>query len=126
IGAISVPLDPSHPRSRVSRVLDEVEPRAILGQRSALDALGLAGENVLAFDEIPANGSFEVASDRSESGYIFYTSGSTGDPKGVLCRMDQLAHYLGVARERYRFTDGDRFCSIARPTFSICMWELLS
>ncbi|HEY6877849.1 MAG TPA: AMP-binding protein, partial [Polyangiales bacterium] len=45
---------------------------------------------------------------------------------GVLATQRNLAHYLNVARERFAFDASDVFCSLARYTFSISFFELLS
>jgi amino acid adenylation domain-containing protein len=67
-----------------------------------------------------------VGRDPSLPAYSLYTSGTTGKPKGVVATHGNLAHYLEVARDAYGFTADDVFCSLARYTFSISLFELLS
>lgn len=130
VGAIWVPVDPAHPKERIARILEEINPALAIGQVEALNHANIPGSIALTFEQALAS-PLAVSPDfnnldRSRSGYIFYTSGSTGVPKGVLCGMEQLGHYLGVARDRYGFCPEDIFSSIARYTFSISMWDLLS
>ncbi|HEY8926740.1 MAG TPA: amino acid adenylation domain-containing protein [Polyangia bacterium] len=67
-----------------------------------------------------------AARDPSLPAYSLYTSGTTGKPKGVVATHGNLAHYLEVARDAYGFVADDIFCSLARYTFSISLFELLS
>ncbi|HYV43738.1 MAG TPA: AMP-binding protein, partial [Myxococcaceae bacterium] len=55
-----------------------------------------------------------------------YTSGTTGKSKGVVATQGNLAFYVHAAAQRYGFAPRDVFVSIARYTFSISLWELLS
>lgn len=130
-GAIYVPIDPTHPPARIQTILADTRPALVLSTKEVVDALGLISTSHWCFDTeldtLPDPVGFvpvDVSPD--DIAYVFYTSGTTGKPKGVLATHGNLDHYLAVARERYGFGPHDTFCSIARYTFSISMFELLS
>src|SRR6185369_10947090 len=97
-----------------------------------LPTLPLAGRRALALDRaapelarLPEE-DLNLAVSPHQSAYVFYTSGSTGTPKGVLASQANLASYLRLARERYGFGSADVMAALARFSFSISLFELLS
>jgi amino acid adenylation domain-containing protein len=127
---IYLPLDPTHPEALVGRMLEEAQPRVVL-THSALAGLTRAFTQ-LCFDTDwgiveprPAT-SPALASSLEDAAYLLYTSGTTGRPKGVVATQGNLAHYIHVAQQKYGFRASDVFCSLARYTFSISMFDLVS
>jgi amino acid adenylation domain-containing protein len=130
-GAVYVPLDPSHPEALIANILSDVNPGAVLTQ-SKLRALTNPGRYAqFCFDtdsqltealpaSVPA-----VNVTLNDAAYVLYTSGTTGRPKGVTARHANLAHYIHVAQQKYGFQRDDVFCSLARYTFSISLFELV-
>jgi amino acid adenylation domain-containing protein len=131
-GAVYVPLDPTHPEALIATILDEVQPGLVLTQ-SKLSALTNPAQHVqFCFDtdwhrieSLPASAP-AVKITLDDSAHVLYTSGTTGKPKGVDARHGNLAHYIHVAQQAYGFGPSDVFCSLARYTFSISLFELLS
>ena len=125
-GAVYVPLDPTHPDALIAMMLEEASPRVVLTHRALTSKT--AGHEQLYLEETPDDleGERALKVDVCSGAYLLYTSGTTGRPKGVMATHSNLAHYLGVARQRYGFGPEDVFASIARYTFSISFFELLS
>jgi amino acid adenylation domain-containing protein len=131
-GAIYVPLDPAYPAARIRASLEDIQPRLVI-TRSHLKGKGLFdGVQTAALDEIETlakglseeNLDLDIGAD--QTAYIYYTSGTTGKPKGAAASHANLASYIRAARERYRIDWSDVMPAIARFSFSISMFELMS
>ena len=129
IGAIYVPIDPSFPPARIHAILLEISARLVLTDgpirvvpsEFAMIACGIA--ELIHSSEIETNPNY-LPSLESLS-HIYFTSGTTGRPKGVLSTHDNLVHYVESAIHRYGFNQEDAFIAAARFTFSISMFELM-
>ena len=131
-GAVYVPLDPGYPPARIRAILDDTRPKRILTRSPLVARLGLGPGRCFAFDSdsaaldgLPAhNPGLRV--DPTQTASIYYTSGTTGQPKGVMASQANLRAYIDLARERYAFDARDVMPAIARFSFSISMFELMA
>ena len=108
-----VPIDVSTPTARVERVM-EVSEAGVL----------LTPEKVAA---IPAGASYDAARRVGESDpfYVLFTSGSTGEPKGVVITLANLNHYLGWMRGAHEFVPGGEvFLNHAPFTFDLSVHDI--
>lgn len=131
-GAVYVPLDPTHPKALITSILDEAQPRLVLTQSKLRGITNPDDFPQFCFDtdwhfieKLPVETPL-VDVNLSTPGYLLYTSGTTGKPKGVLATHGNLAHYIHAAQQMYGFCSEDVFCSLARYTFSISLFELVS
>jgi len=128
-GCVYVPLDPAFPLVHMARVLQEVPPALIVHDgEDTLFPLDHR-DQCIRFDEValvhlPAEAP-SVARSLDTPSHIFFTSGTTGNPKAVLSSQHNLLQYIGAAIKRFRFTSRDVFVAAARPSFSISLFELL-
>lgn len=123
-GKIYVPLDPSYPRERLAAILEDSQASLILtdGRNRAL-ALELASGRypLLNVDELdpdlPAeNLGLSISSDAVAA--IFYTSGSTGQPKGVMQSHRTVLHRVMIDTNHFHICPEDRLSLLSSPSYS--------
>ncbi|MEU9252089.1 amino acid adenylation domain-containing protein [Streptomyces sp. NPDC048270] len=62
----------------------------------------------------------------SAAGYLVYTSGTTGRPKGVHVPLTALAGHLAAAVECFGLTEDDVVLHFARPTVDVAVEQVLT
>jgi len=119
-GRVVIPLDPAAPAAEVARVLAVARPQAAVSDSGRDLPSGLA---VLRPPEAPtaqdAVDAVEIPVGAAAAGGIFLcTSGTTGTPKGILLREDQLSHVAAAVAGHHRLTPADRgYCCL--PLFHV-------
>jgi amino acid adenylation domain-containing protein len=121
-GKIYVALDPSYPQSRTAYMLENCEAKLLLTDaRHFLFAEQLAegGQKVVNCDDIDpstavANPNCSVVG--NTAAFLLYTSGSTGNPKGV------LHNHRNVLIEVRNYTSDVRIC----PDDRLAVWHSFS
>ncbi|MBD3884823.1 amino acid adenylation domain-containing protein [Phormidium tenue FACHB-886] len=131
-GGVYVPLDSTHPKDRLTAILEDTQAKVLLTQAQLQPKLPAIAEHTICLDQdweiinsfSSHNPGNEISPD--QTAYIIYTSGTTGKPKGVMASHRNLVNYILATQERLGFDHHDVMPSIARYTFSIAMFELLS
>ena len=111
-GRVAVPLDPGAPAADVARMLKVAQPWALVGDdlEAGLPVLGLPEPGLSGFAGGPGAA--------GRGGIFLCTSGTTGTPKGILLREDQLTHVAAAVAAHHRLTPADRgYCCL--PLFHI-------
>ncbi len=135
-GGVLLMLDPKLPATRRGVMLREARSRFLLrldGPEDDLDALAVPPETgVLSAAEIFAGPVSEpdpaAAGDETlalgEAAYIFFTSGTTGVPKGILGRHRGLSHFLAWQRETFEVGPGDRSAQLTGLSFDVVLRDI--
>lgn len=98
-GAAYVPLDGSYPQVRLAFMTRDVGVRCVVASSGHAPALAEIQAPVVTVAELMRSGSREERPAESDPGglaYIMYTSGSTGEPKGVAVTHHNVAHFLNA------------------------------
>jgi amino acid adenylation domain-containing protein len=125
--AAYLPLDPTFPAARLTAVVDDAEPAAIVTQAVLASQLPGWGLPVVLCDRVPDLAHLRllpVATDPEALAYVMYTSGSTGVPKGVEIRHRSAVNLLRSMQREPGFSDGDGLLAVTTPTFDISVLEM--
>lgn len=103
-GKFCVPLDPLYPKTRNQRVIDDSKARCILTDSACVDlAREMAGEgrswieldgNKSSLCSDSGSGDIGLPVSPDDFAYVLYTSGSTGEPKGVIQNHRNVLHFI--------------------------------
>lgn len=111
-GGAYVPLDPSYPETRLAFIIEETSAHLLLSVDKLRARLPGHAERLVCLDS-----EWPVIDKQSEANpvnpatpdnlaYVLYTSGSTGNPKGVMIPHRGLVNYLSWAVKFYRVGEG--------------------
>ncbi|WP_446745051.1 non-ribosomal peptide synthetase [Silvibacterium acidisoli] len=128
-GSCYVPLDPHHPRQRLTSILEECKPVAVLSDTHHASSFdGVVSCPVLQMDTACPEISPEpvLASPAPDDlAYIIYTSGTTGKPKGVQISQVSLLNLLETIRQKPGLSPRDRWLAVATISFDIATMDML-
>jgi len=129
-GAAWLPLDPSLPPERIDFMLRDTGAGVVVTQHPLerepalrrarcvlVDALGSESAKPPPVEGWPSHS--------DDLAYLMYTSGSTGQPKGVMITHGALSHYVRSMRERLQVTSDDVYLHTAAFAFSSSVRQLL-
>jgi len=108
-----VPLDTALPQQRIDKIL-----------ATSRAALILTPEEIAQFSASNARAPADPVQ-RDNPFYILFTSGSTGEPKGVIITLACLEHFLAWMIAEQRFTElGETFLNQAPFSFDLSVMDL--
>jgi amino acid adenylation domain-containing protein len=129
-GKVFVPLDPEHPEARSRFILEDVAAEVILtDNKHHAQAAALAGgqQTVVNVDALPADLPTRdpgLPVDPSSLAYILYTSGSTGQPKGIMQDHATLLHIALRCTNTFHVSADDRLTLLASCTYAAAMTDI--
>lgn len=125
-GAAYVPLDPGFPVGRLTYMAQDARLSAVL-THGALAPLPADHAITCLVEEISSDVTgltFDLVSPDAAA-YILYTSGSTGQPKGVVIPHRALNNFVGSMQREPGVTAADRILAVTTLSFDIAVLELL-
>jgi amino acid adenylation domain-containing protein len=125
-----IPLAPSQPAARIARILADAEAGVIVtdsANRLLANAVAAAGMQVIDIEASPhilgpERPTVEVSPDASA--YLLYTSGSTGEPKGVVQSHRNVLHHIRNYTNALHITSEDRVLLLASYTFDAAVMDI--
>lgn len=125
-GCAFLPISPITPCSRIKFILSDTKAKIVISN-SKLE--NMIDSNIILTPNdamsLPAK-TFQALSIPSTSiSYVMYTSGSTGNPKGVLIEHHSMMNLFESLIEKLNITSEDQFIALTDYTFDISLIELL-
>jgi amino acid adenylation domain-containing protein len=131
-GAAYVPMDPGFPKARLVFMLADTGTPILLTQQALLASLPKHPCKVLCVDNdwtliasnISTNPIIRVQVDALA--YVMFTSGSTGDPKGVMIEHRALVNHMAWMQDRFPLNTSDRLLLKTSISADASIWELFA
>src|SRR5439155_6148157 len=132
-GGAYLPIEPHFPADRIARTLSRAGCRLVLTERGSTATLdraldSLSGVQTLfiaaAYEEDHADGDLGVDVAPDQLAYIYFTSGSTGGPKGAMCEHAGMLNHLYAKIDDLGIGAGQVVAQTAPQCFDISLWQL--
>ncbi|MGW3207611.1 non-ribosomal peptide synthetase [Streptomyces sp. NPDC001135] len=134
-GGTYLPIEPHFPAGRITATLSRAGCRLVLTEAGSTHTLdqalaGLPGCEKLLIDAAYAephdDGDLGLAIDAGRLAYIYFTSGSTGEPKGAMCEHAGMLNHLHAKIDDLGIGEGSVVAQTAPQCFDISLWQLIS
>jgi amino acid adenylation domain-containing protein len=113
-GAAYVPLDPDHPQERFAAVLVDTGCTLVL----TADSLPSIVDEAISVEVCGATA--------ADAAYVIHTSGSTGEPKGVVITHGGIANRVAWTVDTHELSSGDRVLQKTNLSFDAAAWEIFA
>ncbi len=132
-GGVYLPIEPHFPTDRIARMLTRAECKLALSETGSDTSLDQAIKNQPSFRKLLIADAYKESHQTDNLGievgfeqaaYIFFTSGSTGEPKGALCQHDGMINHVLAKIEDFGIEEGQTVTQIAPQCFDISLWQL--
>ena len=134
-GGVYLPIEPHFPADRIAVTLSRAGCELVLTEPGSTTMLGhalqsLPGVQALfveaAYAENHADGDLGLSVTPGQLAYIYFTSGSTGEPKGAMCEHAGMLNHLYAKLDDLEIGEGQVVAQTAPQCFDISLWQLVS
>ncbi|WP_320775622.1 condensation domain-containing protein [Streptomyces sp. CRN 30] len=120
-----VVLEPRDPAPRLRRIVADAGVRTVLAAGDLPWTDGADGPRTVRVDEIhaaPSPGA--TTAPPPESGYLLYTSGTSGTPKAVIQRAENVRYFVEQYRRRLSITERDTLTLVSSLGFDAAVLDV--
>ncbi|MGW6842434.1 non-ribosomal peptide synthetase [Streptomyces sp. NPDC054958] len=137
-GGVYLPIEPHLPAERIKAMLARAGCDLVVTHPATV-AAGASLRGALASRPAVRTLFADTADDRERSGadlgidvapdqlaYVYFTSGSTGEPKGAMCEHQGMLNHLYAKIDDLEIGEGQVVAQTAPQCFDISLWQLLA
>jgi amino acid adenylation domain-containing protein len=134
-GGVYLPIEPHFPADRIATTLSRAGCGLVLTEPGSTTTLGQALDSMsgvqtlfvdAAYEEDHADGDLGVGVAADQLAYIYFTSGSTGEPKGAMCEHAGMLNHFYAKIDDLEIGEGQVVAQTAPQCFDISLWQLTS
>jgi amino acid adenylation domain-containing protein len=134
-GGVYLPIEPHFPAERIATTLARAECGFVLTEPDSTTTLAQALHQLpriqqifidAAYEEGHADTNLDVNVAPDQLAYIYFTSGSTGEPKGAMCEQRGMLNHIYAKLDDLEIGEGQVVAQTAPQCFDISLWQLLS
>ena len=139
-GGVYLPIEPHFPSDRIATTLARAECRLVMTEAQSTTTLYGALATLDDVDSFFVEAAYQAEHPEGEDAdtnlgievlpgqlaYIYFTSGSTGEPKGAMCEHGGMLNHLYAKIDDFEIAEGEVVAEIAPQCFDISLWQLVS
>ncbi len=136
IGSVIIPIDVEYPLDRYINILNTLKIKLFILSEDSNNGLKDKFQNLFSVEsyisleeliKLPILNKLESKKiqDIEASGYIMFTSGTTGDPKAVFINQKNMIFYILSLSDRLDFVQNHKFLHLASISFSSSIRQFL-
>lgn len=123
-GAVYLPIGVDQPPARRNKILDRAGARLVITEHDARDlpegVHACPLEDAVSFEP----GRDRVPVDPDSLAYVVFTSGTTGEPKGVQVTHRSALNTIEDVNRRFQVTEKDRVLALAALDFDLSVYDI--
>ena len=124
-GCFYAPLNLEVPLEKLRRIVAQMQPDLIVTAAPLFAELAPAAPRAQHLDPAaPLHDEFSGSGARHELAYVIFTSGTTGQPKGVMIPRSALNHFIDWVRTSQTITPADRVAQFSNIAFDVSVTDI--
>jgi len=126
-GGAYLPIDITYPKQRVDYILKNSEVKLVLTSKDHNASFDKQNISLLYFEEVMSvddTSNLECVNSSEDLCYVLYTSGTTGNPKGVMIEHSNVVRLLFNDEFQFDFGESDVWTMFHSHCFDFSVWEL--
>ncbi len=125
-GGAYLPIDPRYPSARLDAVLADARPCLVLVDAETEHVVPAGVDRLFVGSQEPDTDAVPCGPRPENLAYLMYTSGSTGEPKGVGITQANVVAVLEALAERAGIGEGSRVLAGTSVAFDVSVFEIFA
>ncbi|NNL93291.1 MAG: amino acid adenylation domain-containing protein [Saprospiraceae bacterium] len=127
-GVAYLPINSNFSNERIQYLIEHSNIKAVFVSEDLTSDLNITCPKIYLdkdqyFNDLPTT-NLNIPIDSSHLAYVVFTSGSTGDPKGVMTEHGSVMHRITWMQKQFPLKENDVLIQKTPLTFDVCVWEL--